>query len=566
MINPLKCPKCGAVPLALLQKDNTLNLDCDCGYRGICTLEELFNNKLVNAKDVNFNCGYQQHNEKGIQFCINCQVWLCQQCFNKHNEYNNNHKFLEYEIKLNTKCKYHKFRDVKYYCEKCQKKFCEICKSGLYIAQDLIFDKDNAQIENYSTFDNVENENNKNYNECNHKFQSIALLKENKEISINELFIKAFSPEHNSPKENYYLFRFLKMVLEHYDLTQIKTNYYTLQNVIENFDVEQLIETKLDSVSLVKYSKTTHNIDKNYEIILKEKSKHSLDNGSEVYCMKILKDGRLAISMNEGLILFYILPEFKKDSEIKENNFQSMYYIHEMENENIIVGSDFSIFIYEKIGKNYKQVKELSNVQQINQIISLNQEIVLSISKNNILYSHSSFFPNSVLFVQQFTQYKNNQNYQTFLNLVYKLTESKILLGFSDHIEIFNYNTKRIEITINSTSAKSNQSICEYKEYLILGGMKTISFLNKTNYQVVFRKNVGFDSFFIKNVGVSTLLIGGDDYFYTFNDLNHQIKTIEKYEVKNPVSLELGDNKLLIAEQKDFNFLKIFEYSLNELE
>ena len=96
--------------------------------------------------------------------------------------------------------------------------------------------------------------------------------------------------------------------------------------------------------------------------------------------------------------------------------------------------------------------------------------------------------------------------------------------------------------------------------------MKTISFINKETYQIVFTKMVGFDTFFVKNIGVGTLLIGGDHFFYSFNTLNHKAKKFERYELLNPISLELGNNQILISEHTNFNILKIYEYSIVELE
>ena len=113
MINPLKCPKCRTLPLALLQKDYTLKLICDCGYKGQCSLTDLFNNKLISSEQKIFQCEYKNHSEKGIKFCLKCQIWLCQKCLKEHNECNEKHQLIDIDLKLNCKCTYHKYREVK---------------------------------------------------------------------------------------------------------------------------------------------------------------------------------------------------------------------------------------------------------------------------------------------------------------------------------------------------------------------------------------------------------------------------------------------------------------------
>ena len=563
MINPLKCPQCFAVPLALLQKDYTLTIECDCGYKGNCSLDELFESKLINDVGKGFTCGNHHHSQKVKKFCINCQVWLCEKCIKEHLKYHNNHKLSEFEIKLNCKCKYHKYREVKYYCEKCQRKICEICKQGLYAFNEL----DDEQIEIFDNSDENEEENKcDNYDEYIHKFISLEQLKEKNDNIINELYITVFSPERNVQNDDYNLFKLFKLVLDDYDLTQMHTNYYTLNNIIENFDIDKLKDTNLDSCSMIKYSKMCHNIERNYQIRLKEKNQQMIDNNNQIFCMKILKDGRLAITTNLGIVNFYILPEFRKNSEINTKSIISMYYLHELENEMLLIGADSSIFVYEKRDKDYKLMKEIKTDVLINQIISLNEDVFLAISQSNVLFSFDTSFPHSLIFVQCFEQNKQSISNCTFLNLVHKLTESKILLGFSDHITIYNYETKKSEIIFDSASAKSYQSICEYKNDLVIGGMKTISFINKETYQIVFTKMVGFDTFFVKNIGVGTLLIGGDHFFYSFNTLNHKAKKFERNELLNPISLELGNNQILISEHTNFNILKIYEYSIVELE
>ena len=69
------------------------------------------------------------------------------------------------------------------------------------------------------------------------------------EKTINELYITVFYPEHSWYNDNCNLYKLFKLVLDYYDLTQMHANYYILNNIIKNIDIDTLKKTKLDSYS-----------------------------------------------------------------------------------------------------------------------------------------------------------------------------------------------------------------------------------------------------------------------------------------------------------------------------
>ena len=549
MINPLKCPKCRTLPLALLQKDYTLKLICDCGYKGQCSLTDLFNNKLISSEQKIFQCEYKNHSEKGIKFCLKCQIWLCQKCLKEHNECNEKHQLIDIDLKLNCKCTYHKYREVKYFCNKCQIKICELCKKGLYATQG-----------NYDI-------NNK--EECYHNFVSLSsLISKQQHLNICSLYIEVDSQKENSNENetNNYLMKLLKLFLSLYDMANKTNNYSIIFNLLDNFDIFAM--NNVNHKTIAKYIKTNHTSKLRSKFTLFQENINLPEIKRELYCMRLLKDGRLAFSMNEGIIDIYSLPSFEEDTHIKEQNYIPMYYLHELDSGVLLCGSDSSIFCYEPQGKDFKRIKEIkiSIGESISQIISLNNELLASIS-NKVLRIFNNEFPFALSHIKQFNTEDDKKNLE--MNIVYKVKEDLVLLGFKDnkHIVLYNYKTKTTEKTIEGIGTYSNDCIREFFDYLIIGGNKQISVVDKNKFEVVVNyENIICDVYYMVNVGINELLIGGDHYFYSFDVLNYKLtRLIEYNEITNKTYSEIGNNKIIVFTKSDFQ-LKLYKYITEEIE
>ena len=547
MINPLKCPKCRAVPLALLQKDYTLKIICDCGYKGQCSLSDLFNNKLINSQQETFQCEYKKHSEKGIKFCLKCQVWLCQSCIKEHNECNKEHQLINTDLKLNCRCTYHKHREMKYFCNKCHIKICELCKKGLYVTQGIIYD-------------------NKNNEECFHNFVNLSsLISEQQHLNICSLYLEVDSQKDNSNENetNNYLIKLLKLFLSLYDIANRTNNYYIILNLLDNFDIFAM--NNVNHRTIRKFIKTNHSFIKS-QFTLSQVKIELPEFKMELFCIRLLKDGRLAMAMNEGIIKIYSLPSFKEDAEIKESK-DSMYFLFELDSGILLCGSDFAIFCYEPHGKDYKRIKVINIAQSITQIISLDNELFAAISNTQLsLFIFNKEYPFDLAYVEDF-RVKDGYKSQE-LNIVYKIKENLVLLGYKDknHIDFYNYKTKTTEKIIDEIGTFSYDCIREFLNFLIIGGQKQISVVDKNKFEVVaVCNNILCDVYFIVNFGINKLLIGGDDYFYSFDVLNYTLTKLVNHEIKNKAYAELENNRIIVFEKSEL-LLKLYNYSTEEID
>jgi WD40 repeat protein len=69
----------------------------------------------------------KQHENIGIKYCQDCELWLCDECINIHSIFNNNHILLEQVIPLKNKCQAHSNEFTQYYCLQCKEEVCPLC-------------------------------------------------------------------------------------------------------------------------------------------------------------------------------------------------------------------------------------------------------------------------------------------------------------------------------------------------------------------------------------------------------------------------------------------------------
>ena len=145
--NHISCYNCIIKDLILLKFKNLENkekirLNCSCLIGSTSPIE--FSDFLQKIKEINKKkeerqkC--KQHQNIGIKYCKECELWLCNECINIHSVFNNNHNLLDKEISLKVKCKSHKDEFSQYYCLQCKEEVCSFCitKGGKHDEHKII--------------------------------------------------------------------------------------------------------------------------------------------------------------------------------------------------------------------------------------------------------------------------------------------------------------------------------------------------------------------------------------------------------------------------------------------
>ena len=372
--NHIVCFKCIIKNLLFLQfknieNKNIIQFNCSC-MKGSCPILEMSEflqkiREMNTIKEEKNIC--EQHKNKGIKFCKDCQMWLCEECIKIHSLFNKNHCLLEYEVQKVNKCKVHKNYFTEYFCMKCNREICPLCiipngahdgHKKIMIDKFKIFAeeiKSNLKFKTYDEFlNNLENIKEKiikyiqeNYiKEINEKIDNL-----NQIIDIIKESYNYFYSMLEKEKQDYQNLDFLKQIgeflgieteynnlsdiiritkqLENFDLYkdifsykfQINESYYQL-----SFDLNHLLKKKHNiyksgSASLIIHSKNTLRSLKFNEIKYEKSIK--INKGTIYSIIKINKDEIAAACGNEIIII----NDFKEDINEEDKFFNSYPYL-----------------------------------------------------------------------------------------------------------------------------------------------------------------------------------------------------------------------------------------------
>ena len=147
----LICPKCKNFPLVTPKIDNELKeisviLKCLCNnYKEEqYSLKEYFS-QITDKQKKKMSCtNNPSHNGYlAINYCFECQQFLCSLCCTIHNTLNKNHKISDEEIKIDKVCDRHlEDNNIVSYCNECNMNLCGTCLKEHNIHHD-IFDLKN---------------------------------------------------------------------------------------------------------------------------------------------------------------------------------------------------------------------------------------------------------------------------------------------------------------------------------------------------------------------------------------------------------------------------------------
>ena len=271
----LLCPKCHLkVPYLDIFIDSEtpkIKMECSCKksnsnnlkifqiYELKDYIEEL--NKFKNNKDKQVKCA-NHSSENGCLFCMNCEKWLCENCFMSHNEKNNdNNSRSPCEKSFNDEncnypyCKYHNKEVQNFFCKKCNTIFCKICfmkhniknkvqHKGYNLQKYLNQEKISNKHKKLSNYKNIIASNTEIKNKILKKIQISE--EDNPEfILYKNLIEESFN---DNKKINEQIMNFIEIILDNcsYFYNSIIKNKKFICNIIKNthFNLSKIDETE----------------------------------------------------------------------------------------------------------------------------------------------------------------------------------------------------------------------------------------------------------------------------------------------------------------------------------
>ena len=565
----LKCRECQKIPLITpFLKNNHINLQlkCKCGIKKMTSekfLENTRTTKMNSKIPICFREKFHKLNKdenkkyKGTLFCIECQKWLCNSCYNEHNEYVDNHHFSSCEIIMNIKCQNHIKEKSKYYCENCSEKICKLCI-------------ENHKKKNHNIIKLKDIIPNDNFTEILKEFQNVVKeFKQNNFISkqkiVNQLndeitnLKKAINKIEASYKKNYMinyeLSKLIENIIQNYRLSMIIPDYNNIMNFINNtkyspslnfngYDPNS-IDNSINNLILFYNS--------NYIISLKEKnfSLNKLEQITTINEIKhdinsliIMKDNRLAAAEEKVIKIFEISENLNYKYDIKiEGHTANVHYLYNMKEGKLLSSSaDKTIKIWILSKNSYTcEITLEGHYKWVFNVIQLNNNNIASCSLDNTIKIWSGNFP--------YSNIKTLTGHTHGVTCIIQIKDGRIVSGSNDDsIRFWNMSTYECieNQTIYDVICCKMDSITQVDDFrLFVGGWKFLTVINIQTYQIMTKIEIHNDEInavlFLDN---GTLISGSN---------NGYIKQIDVYNFKNDNygEIKTRDNINCIRKYKD---------------
>ena len=524
-----RCPKCSLIPfIEISNNENKLFMSIKCinnhyYYEPFEKMEMLCKTGPISNYTCE-NCEFETNEKKKISIFYYCSICFKFFCF-KHGELhklNENHKIF-FSRKFDSICTEHEATVVGY-CSNHNKNYCMLCDH---------FD------ENYKKFDEKLNDEQIQFYE--------NIMNKNEEIikEIENLF-NNYKKIFKELEDNFYIFRdniikkikFMNEIINFYKTKTIESdiNYQMKSNIENNFfnlsDLNQILLNKInvqikeinEFIILLKQKENNNNnklnfmkeIDKfkNFQIKNIINFKILNNNKGEIYCIKVLEDGRIAAGDEYSNLIIYNKNTFNPDIIIK-NNLKSLDNFIQLKNKNLICS--FSTNYTLKIIK-IKNNKEYENIQIIqNAHNSIITKIIELKNKNIITFSWDFNF-------KIWKLNDNNNEYE-------KIIEFKDSNYICDGIEI---KDNEILYTLNTTQ----KSLVFYD----LNKNEKIKTLNNLNLFITY---VGDRTIKLNN---DEVVVAGNEKIYLIDINNYFILHEINCETYNYCILKLSDNLFLTGD------------------
>lgn len=309
----------------------------------------------------------RKHSNKGIKYCTECELWLCNQCITIHSEFNAHHKLIEEELAVKKLCIIHG-ELTRFYCSICQYEICPLCivKGAQHhvhhyfelnhfsiLTNDIRMKFKQKTTDDFSKYiENISNEimfniDNK-YNETIKIFDDIygqlELVKNEYKIRMDKSKQKAKEVIEIITYSFYYFYQELNRQ------NQDSNTLYYLNQVIELSSIIPFFTENTELTELLTHLHAFGNLDYFTYRINNNENPYQYDQNN----MEALKKSLAAATMKKNLIK----KEFKLDLKLEDLN-DFVYVIKTIKPNNAIaiaIGKD--IAIYEDIFNN-KETKYL---------------------------------------------------------------------------------------------------------------------------------------------------------------------------------------------------------------
>lgn len=504
------CPRCFQIPKISIIHSNKIHITCPFCLNDIILLIEEYLTEIP-LLNVQKRCekNVSHSNRKAHYFCIDCNQWLCLDCYHNHLSSNKNlHRFVKYQSFLNNHCNIHLNNILNLFCLECNIHLCSSCIEA----------HKNHTIYELSNLLPTEK-----FIEINDKYKRVKSEYEEKIIILKSRYVsklqgmvnrinKAF--EYNK-KINDNLSSFLGILVDNYN--NFQNNYYILTNLISNINLIDTAQINFDEKiseksveNLVSFFNSYTFIEKkviNYLINLNLK-KTIIKKKSYVNCLLMLHDGRLASCYSDCSIKVHNITDYSVVISIDQAHSKGINNLSQLKNNQILSCSDDkTIKIWEIFENEYKFITTINyHSSEVLKALPLKNDKVASFvfhAKNIKIWSSNP--PYNLIT-------KNLQHKGTVESILEQKNKNILVTACSDRLlRFFNLDNFQCNHTINDVQSSSRNGMLEIdNDRIIITGFGSLIIVDTIDYSVV--KKVEEPLFGIINAILllpdSSLLIG----------------------------------------------------------
>ena len=526
-----RCPKCSLIPfIEISNNENKLFMSIKCinnhyysepfeKMEMICKTGPISNYTCE-------NCENETNEKKKIPIFYYCSICFKFFCF-KHGELHKlkeNHKIF-FNKKFDSSCSEHNGTTVIGYCSNHNKNYCMLCNH--FEENNKKFDEklNNIQIQYYENImikneeiinliENLFNNYKKIFKELENNFY---IFKDNiyKKIKfMNEII-------------NFYKTKSIECDINYQMKSNIENNFFNLSKINKNLLNKMNFQIKeMNEIILLLKQKDKNNNNNNKLNIINEIEKYKNfqikniknfkilnNNKGEIYCIKVLEDGRIAAGDEYSNLIIYNKDTFNPDIIIK-NNLRSLDNFIQLKNENLICSfsTNYTLKIIKIKNKEYENIQIIQNAHG-----SIITKIIELKNGNIITFSWDCNF--------KIWKLNNNSN------------EYENILDFKDS----NYICDGIEIKDNEIlyTLNTNQKSLVFYD---LNKNEKIKTLNNLNLFITY---VGERTIKLNNEEV---VVSGNEKIYLIDINNYLILNEINCETYNYCILKLSNNLFLTGD------------------
>lgn len=479
------CPRCFQIPKISIIHSNKIHITCPFCLNDIILLIEEYLTEIP-LLNVQKKCekNVSHSNRKAHYFCIDCNQWLCLDCYHNHLSSNKNlHRFVKYQSFLNNHCNIHLNNILNLFCLECNIHLCSSCIEA----------HKNHTIYELSNLLPTEK-----FIEINDKYKRVKSEYEEKIIILKSRYVSKLQGMVNrinkafefNKKINDNLSSFLGILVDNYN--NFQNNYYILTNLISNINLIDTAQINFDEKiseksveNLVSFFNSYTFIEKkviNYLINLNLK-KTIIKKKSYVNCLLMLHDGRLASCYSDCSIKVHNTTDYSVVISIDQAHSKGINNISQLKNNQILSCSDDkTIKIWEIFENEYKFITTINyHSSEVLKALPLKNDKVASFvfhAKNIKIWSSNP--PYNLIT-------KNLQHKGTVESILEQKNKNILVTACSDRLlRFFNLDNFQCNHTINDVQSSSRNGMLEIDDdRIIITGFGCLIIVDTIDYSVV---------------------------------------------------------------------------------